>query len=356
MKVGKWMRERRVGIRQVADEAGVSVATVSQVLNAVEGARISEETRRRVHATAERLCYVPNRMARGLRTQRSGTLGLISDQIATTPYAGLMILGAQQAALRHGFTLVLFNTERDPALEDREIRSLLQFQVDGILYATMYHRVVTLPPVLSSVPTVLLDCEAADLTVPAVVPHEVAGGRTAVEELLAHGHRRIGFATHSDNVPATAGRLQGYKEALAAAGIPFDPALVASDASEASGGYRASRVLLDQADRPTAIFCYNDRMAMGAYRAAAELGLKIPTDLSIVGFDNQEIIAAGLHPDLTTVALPHNEMGAWAVNTLAAMLSHDDAPSAPYPVLMDCPLVRRSSVAPPSRSAATQRH
>jgi LacI family transcriptional regulator len=338
------MRQNPVGIKQVAGEAGVSVATVSQVLNAVEGARISEDTRARVHATAERLGYVPNRMARGLRTRRTETLGLISDEIATTPYAARMILGAQEAALRHGFTLVLFNTDRDPAVEDRDIRNLLQYQVDGIIYATMYHRVVTLPTALRGVPTVLLDCESDDAAVPAVVPDEVAGGRAAVEELLAHGHRRIGFATNSEPVPATAGRLQGYQDALSAAGIRFDPALVVSDESESGGGYRASRALLERVDRPTALFCFNDRMAMGAYRAAAELGLKIPTDLSIVGFDNQEVIAAGLFPDLTTITLPHHAMGAWAVDTLIPLLSGESPATVAAPLRMDCPLVRRSSV------------
>lgn len=341
------MRPQAVGIKQVASEAGVSAATVSQVLNAVDGARISDETRARVHATAKRLGYVPNRMARGLRTQRSRTLGLVSDEITTTPYAGRMILGAQEAALRHGFTLVLFNTERDPAVEETDIRNLLQYQVDGVLYATMFHRVVTLPKALRGVPTVLVDCESADPTVPAVVPDEVGGGRAAVQELLAHGHRRIGFAINQDPVPATPGRLQGYREALAAAGVPFDPSLVIADESESGGGYRATRALLERADRPSAVFCFNDRMAMGAYRAAAELGLRIPADVSVVGFDNQEVIAAGLFPDLTTVALPHHAMGAWAVDTLIPLISGELSSPVPAPLTMACPLVRRSSVAPP---------
>lgn len=342
------MRQQAVGIRQVAGEAGVSVATVSQVLNAVEGARISDETRARVHATAKRLGYVPNRMARGLRTQRSRTIGLISDEITTTPYAGQMLLGAQEAALRHGFTMVLFNTERDPAVEDRDIRDLLQYQVDGILYATMFHRVVTVPAALRGVPTVLVDCESADPSIPAVVPDEVAGGRAAVDELLANGHRRIGFATNLEPVPATAGRLQGYREALSAAGVPFDPSLVVADESESGGGYRASRALLERADGPSAIFCFNDRMAMGAYRAAAELGRRIPADLSVVGFDNQEVIAAGLFPDLTTVALPHHAMGAWAVDTLLPLLTGETSAPVDAPLRMACPLIRRSSVARPS--------
>lgn len=340
------MSSQKVGIRQVAAEAGVSVTTVSHALNDIEGTRVSEETRARVREAARRLGYVPNRLARGLRLQRSGTLGLISDQIATTPYAGRLILGAQEAALRHGFTLVLFNTDSDPEVEEREIATALQYQADGILYATMYHRIVEIPEALEAVATVVVNSESSDPKVPSVAPDEHAGAQAAVGELIAHGHERIGFVTNADQVPATWGRLTGYNAALKEAGLQPDPSLVVSDVSEASGGYRASKALLERPDRPTALFCYNDRMAMGAYRAAAEVGLRIPEDVSVVGFDNQEIIADGLFPSLTTVALPHYEMGAWAVEKLLTQLQGvTQKPTAP--LLMDCPLIRRSSVTKP---------
>ena len=341
------MKKHGVGIREVAEAAGVSVTTVSHVLNSVPGARVSDDTRRRVQAAASQLGYAPNRMARGLRRQSSGTLGFISDNIATTPHAGRLILGAQEAAVRHGFTLVLFNTDRDPVVEERDLQTLLQFQVDGVVYATMYHRVVSVPPVLHTVPAVLLDAVADDDSLPTTVPDEVQGGRAAVEELLVAGHRRIGFVTNVDDIPATRGRLRAYRECLEAAGLAFDPSLVVSEPSEAAGGYRAARLLLTRPDRPTALFCYNDRMAMGAYRAAAELGVRIPADLSVVGFDNQELIAENLYPGLTTVALPHYEMGAWAVDTLAQLVAGDPPPQEGT-LRMPCPLVRRDSVAAPA--------
>jgi LacI family transcriptional regulator len=198
---------------------------------------------------------------------------------------------------------------------------------------------------------VLLDASSTDPRYPSVVPDEVGGGRAAVQELLDAGHRRIGFTTNIDDIPATHGRLVGYRQALADAGIPVRPDLVVIEESDTPGGYRAALQLLRRSDRPTGLFCFNDRMAMGAYRAAHELGLRIPQDVSVVGFDNQELIADGLFPGLTTVALPHYEMGAWAVNTMIDML--DKAQPArrrrrrPSQTTMECPIVRRDSVAAP---------
>jgi LacI family transcriptional regulator len=168
-----------------------------------------------------------------------------------------------------------------------------------------------------------------------------------VAELLGPGHTRVGFVTNVDDIPATHGRLEGYRAALGNAGIAFDEALVIPEESEASGGYRAARRLLEGRQPPTGLFCFNDRMAMGVYRAADELGLRIPADVSVVGFDNHEYIAEGLYPGLTTMALPHYEMGAWAVDRLLGLLDDpgDTAPAPPK--LMPCPLVRRASVAPP---------
>lgn len=337
-------------IRDVAARAGVSATTVSHVLNKVPSARISEETRQRVRQAAAALGYAPSRIAQGLRLQRSQTLGLLGDEIATTPYAGRIILGAQEAASAHGWVLMLMNTGNDPEVERRELRALLQHQVDGVVYATMYHRQVRLPPELAGVPVVLLDARCDDPTIPAVVPDEADGGYRAVRELITYGHRVIGFLTNRDDIPATRGRLLGYRNAFTEAGLAYRPDLVVPEHSDTAGGYRAALALLGRAERPTALFCFNDRMAMGAYRAAAELGLAIPTDLSVISYDNQELIADGLHPGLTTMALPHYEMGTWAVNTMIELLTAPDAADARparWPVLMPCPIVRRQSVAPP---------
>ncbi|HKG51262.1 MAG TPA: LacI family DNA-binding transcriptional regulator [Actinomycetales bacterium] len=332
-----------ITMAELARAAGVSMATASRALS--DHPKVAPATRARVQAVASDLGYVHNSVARTLRTNRSYTLGLVSDQIATTPYAGRIILGAQEAAARQGWLLLLLNSGGDPQLERREIQTLLQRQVDGLLYAAMYHQVVTPPAALAQVPSVLLDARSDDASLPSVVPDEVGGARAAVAELLRHGHRRIGFVTHGDDIPATHGRLRGYQKALLAAGVPVDPSLVAVGPSTPQGGYPAALALLDRPDRPSALFCFNDRMAMGAYQAAAALGLRVPEDVSVIGFDNQESVADALRPGLTTMALPHYEMGVWAVEVVLARV-HDAAAPVEHAVL-PCPLVVRESVAAP---------
>jgi LacI family transcriptional regulator len=175
----------------------------------------------------------------------------------------------------------------------------------------------------------------------------------ATQELLRHGHRRVGFITNIEDVPATRGRLRGYRDALRDAGIDYRNDAVASDVSETPGGYRTALQLLARPNRPTAVFAYNDRMAMGLYRAARELDLEIPRDLSVISIDNQEIIADGLHPGLTSMALPHYEMGAWAVQHLIALLRTPEGELVPQPEhkILSCPIVRRGSIAAPPRNS-----
>jgi LacI family transcriptional regulator len=343
------VKASRATIQDVATLAGVSVTTVSHVLNRVETARVSEATRQRVEGAAADLGYSPNGLARGLRRQRSQTLALLSDRIATTPFAGGIILGAQEKAAELGWILMLYGTGDDPEVEQREIRTLLQYQVDGVLYATWYHRRVTVPAGLARVPVVLLDCTSDDPRMTSVVPDEYRAGYEATQELLRHGHRRIGFVTNIEDVPATRGRLRGYQDALKDGGVEYQEDLVASDVSETHGGYRTALQLLAQPARPTAIFAYNDRMAMGLYRAAREVGLDIPKDLSVISIDNQEIIAEGLYPGLTTMALPHYEMGAWAVQQLISRLGNEQQNGLrePAQAVLACPIIRRGSVAAP---------
>ena len=255
-----------------------------------------------------------------------------------------MLLGAQEAAAENGWVLMIVNTSSDSELEDRGIEAFLQHRVDGIIYARMYHQVVELPESLRGVPTVLLDASSAADGISSVVPDEEEAACTAVEHLVAAGHRRIGYLSNEDDIPATHGRLAGYISTLAAHGIDFDESLVTTTGSTTAPGREAAASLLALPERPTALFCFNDRMAMGAYQAAQAAGLRIPEDLSVVSIDNFELVADALLPGLTSIALPHYEMGRWAIERLAAELAGEGEPEQ---IRMHCPLVPRQSVGPP---------
>ncbi len=254
-------------------------------------------------------------MARSLRTQRSMTLGMVSDEIATTPHAGQMIQAVQEVAAKHGCVVLFVNTGSDPELKRQSIDNLTDRQIDGLLFATMYHQKITVPRLPASLPFVLLDARPSnDAHTPpssSVTPDEAGGAMTAVNHLIDVGHRRIGFLNNSDPVPAASERLDGYRRALANSDISFDASLVlATPDRSPSTTKKVALTLLSRDDRPTAVFAYNDRMAVGLYQAAWALNLEIPHDLSVVGFDNQRLIIDCREPELTTIQLPHYEMGA----------------------------------------------
>ncbi len=343
-------RLRRARMSDVARAAGVSTTTVSLVLNDKAGSSIPDITKERVLEASRALGYRTNAVARNLRRQSSETIGLISDTIASTPYAGLMIRGADQVAAAAGMTLMIINTERDPDVEARAIDSLLARQVDALIYASMWHQIVEPPPELREIPSVLLDARSEGSTDSWVVPDEELGGYTATTHLIEHGHRRIGYIHERNVYPAQPERFAGYRRALDEHGIEFDPALVAVDMNDPFGGTAATARLLALPEPPTAIQCYTDRMAMGAYRAIRHAGLSIPGDISVIGFDNQDQIAPWLEPTLTTMQLPHEAMGRWAVGHLLRVLNGEA--HGPAQVRMECPLVERGSVASPGRSRA----
>jgi LacI family transcriptional regulator, galactose operon repressor len=334
--------KRAPTMNDVARLAGVSQTTVSFVVNKTPNVSIPEETRERVLAAVEKLGYRPNALAQGLRMQRSNIIGFITDEIAITPHAGKTIEGAQDVAWENDQILVLVNTKSNRQIEETAVEMLLERQVEGILYATMYHRRVRVPDALREVPTVLLDCFVEDGSFPSVVPDEFNGGRTATEHLLKKGHRRIGYLNNVDSIPATLGRFEGYQAALAAYDIPYDGRLVCVEQSDSGGGYRSALQLIQQPDPPSALFCFNDRMAMGAYDALRKLNLRIPEDVAVMGFDNQELIAAYLFPPLSTMELPHYQMGAWAVHYLLKMIENPGEVS-PVQQKIEARLVERAS-------------
>jgi LacI family transcriptional regulator len=336
---------RRARMSDVAARAGVSTTTVSMVLSGKAGSSIPDVTKARVFEASRELGYRANAIARNLRSQTSDTIGLISDVIASTPYAGDMIRGADQVAAAAGKTLMIVNTERDPEVEARAIDSMLARQVDAIVYATMWHRIVEAPPGLREAHHVFLDSRTTDPRDSWVVPDDERGGYTATRHLIEAGHRRIGYIREGNEYPADPERLAGYRRALEEHGIAFDERLIAIERNDPFGGTAATARLLELDVPPTAIQCFTDRMAMGAYRAIRRAGLSVPNDISVIGYDNQAQIAPWLDPPLTTVQLPHEAMGRWAVEHLLRVLSGTS--EGPRQQRMECPLVVRESVAPP---------
>ena len=330
----------------VAREAGVSQATVSLVLNDVAGSGIADSTALRVRETAARLGYRHNAMARGLKLQRSDTIGFISDNITTTPFAAGLVEGAQHGARETGKHLLIVNVEYRPersnaAAMEEAIGEAMERRVDGIVYASMFHRIIDIPESLHEVPSVLLDAQAHDGSLPSVVPDDLGAAKDLTLHLLELGHRSIVHLSRSPGPSAVDLRRNGFIAAHEEVGVaPIPGAIVECEVSTPSA-YRAGLDILAAPDRPTAVFCFNDRMAWGMYQAAAALGLRIPDDVSIVGFDDVPLVAPVLRPGLTTARLPHVEMGRWAVNRV--LKTHIE----PEHEVLPCPLIVRESAAPP---------
>lgn len=339
---------KRVTMTDVAQLAGVSQSTVSVVLNGTADIKISRATRRRVTEAVQSLGY---RHQKSLPRGGAGIrqIALIFDQIATSPEPVVSFDGAREEAWKTGHVVAAYQTLNDPDMEPRTIEAVLRNRVDAVIYGTVMTRQVKVPEVLYSagVPVVLLNCFSHDRRFPSVVPAEVVGGHSATQALLDAGHRRIAHITGEMWMDAARDRLRGYREALAEADIAYAPELVCEGNWLTSAGYEQTKVLLALDHPPTAIFCANDRMAVGCYEAIKEQGLHIPEDISVIGYDDEEV-SRHLSPQLTTLVLPHNAMGRWAVEVA---LGGGGAPGEKYPIVkLECPLIERDSVAQPSVS------
>lgn len=329
-------------IQDIAHLAGVGPGTVSRVLN--DHPNVSRKTREKVLAVINRMEYRPSFSARHMRTQRSHLIGFLNDEVATTPHAGDIIQGAQDIAWENGRFLMVISTGGNLERAEAAVEALLERDVEGIIYASMYHREIVLPNNADSVPMVLANCYDNGRKVPSVVPDEHGGGYNATKALLSKGHRRIGFINVypiEPGIPASIGRLAGYRQALLDGGAGYDETLVRFGFGHAESGYLLALELMRLREPPTALFCGNDRTAMGAYNALHELGLSIPKDVAIIGFDNQEIIATALRPPLTTMQLPHYQMGRWAIERV--LMGTNSTSSADQHVL-PCPIVERQSL------------
>jgi LacI family transcriptional regulator len=346
MAVGKRLKvERKVTMADVAKAAHCSQATVSLVLNNVTDVKISAELRRRVIEAARTLGYGGSPLIRrpALSGLVGGSIGFLVDQLGTTPEAIHAIDGATEEIIGDNVTLLVSQTLGNPAQEERALQHMLRSGVQGVIYFSVFTRMVDARPTLLElpVPVVLLNCYTSANVWPAIVPDEAAGGYRATRHLIERGHSQIATIVGERFMEAAIDRLNGYRRALNEAGIAYDKSMVVDGDWTMSSGYDATRRLLTLADRPTAIFCQNDKMAMGCYAAAKEAGLTIGDDLSIVGYDDDEI-SRHLQPQLTTLDLPHRAMGAWAARKMTDIVSGSSGNNEP--VKLECTLIERMSV------------
>ncbi len=324
----------------VAARAGVSQATVSLVLNGSPGARLSESTRERVREAARELGYTLARRGPP-RVQEARQIGFVADELTSDPWMSLAFDGAREKALEAGVNVTLAVTRGEDDVRDATFRLFDSPGVLGIIYGTILTRRVEPPRILFETPSVLLNCYDAGRELPSVLPGDMLGGRTATERLIQGGRTRIALINGEDGLDASRDRLRGYRQALSSNDIPFDPALVFPGNWEPSSGYEGTRHLMSLPNPPDAIFCANDMMAVGCYEALKEFGLRIPDDVSVVGFDDREI-AQFMRPPLTTLILPQYEMGAIAAELLIDLSGGLE--SRHNQIKVECALVERESV------------
>ena len=307
----------RVTMADVAREADVSLMTVSRVIN--NKGDVSSTTRQRVLEVIEQLGYRPSSIARGLATHRTRTLGLVIPDVAN-PFFSDVARGAEHVAYAEGYNVFLCNTEEDPQRELAVLQSLEEKRVDGVVLCSSrldddeLHTVVTRHPAVVLVNR-RIEPASEDDGIGIVVLEDAAGGRIATQHLLDSGHRAIGLLAGPPASRSGRLRAEGYRTALAAAHLPYNPTWVIPCPASVDGGHETARNLLTAEPGLTALFCYNDLVAVGALQACTDLGRRVPGDLAIVGFDDI-LLAALVTPPLTTCRVPRYDLGAQAMQLL----------------------------------------
>ena len=343
---------RRVRAADVAAAAGVSTTAVSFVLNGRDDGNISQSTKKRILDAAELLGYKPHHVAQSLRSRTTHSIGLVTDAVASSPFGGRILAAATERAEAHGHVMLVMDLHSQDTREPAAFRELERRQVDALIYASMGFRVLDGIPD-THLPIVLANCTSYRDDELSVYPDDANGATQALEHLADIGHRRITMVSGHWEPHSTGnkrGNISGpirrdaFLHAARQRGVE---ALVVESGWEINDGYRAAMQAMDcPADqRPTALFVVTDRAAMGAMLAAAQLGLAVPDDVSIVGFDDQETVAAFTVPPLTTIALPHAKMGDQSVLLALAAAAGEEIhqPRRALP----CELLIRESTAPP---------
>jgi DNA-binding LacI/PurR family transcriptional regulator len=331
-------------IKDVARESGVNISTVSRALN--NGYGVNDQTREHVISVAARLNYRPNRIARGLATGRSHSLGLIISDIRN-PFFAEVARGAEDAARVGNSDLVLCNSDLDADKQMQYVHSLLEKRIDGIMMnsVSMLSREQQAHLANSAVPIVLLNRPASNHTFSTVCADNEGGGALAAQYLLGLGHRKIAHITGPRQHGNLSDRARGFVRALQSAQKPVQP-VVLHGKFNFDGGIELGRKLLDKHPEVTAIFAANDVMALGVVRAVLDRGLRIPEDLSLIGFDNIEFSMV-VHPPLTTIHQPKYEMGAAAVDILLR-LARDKEKQIPEHRRLGVELIERDSCQQPA--------
>ncbi|KQS75204.1 LacI family transcriptional regulator [Rhizobium sp. Leaf384] len=331
----------------IAVACGVSQATVSLVLNNAPGTRISSATRDAVMTKAAEIGYTTVHR----RPDRRPVIAMIINDVTSSPHVAGLIDGVTESANERGLLVSIMPTGGDSDAEQAVLDHLAAMPIAGVIYARLITQQINIPPGLLNVPTVLLNCYTGDRSIPSVVPGDLVAGQTSALLLIKAGHRRVGYIGGEDTIEAARERIKGYRRALMMHDIALDPAIVFKGGWTIRGGYDAFKSIMMVPDPPTAICCFSDRTAMGVYAAAAELGLKIPEDISVVGFDN-ETYTADMVPPLTTMELPHSEMGRYAAEHLADLLASPRKTSRNFQVKIECELIERQSVKVLDRTGA----
>jgi LacI family transcriptional regulator len=321
-------------------------------------APVNARTKEAVEAAIRQLGYVPSSAARAMRSQRTGLVGLVTGAISGPQASGRatglpdlqIVQGIQSALGRGGLTLLISDTGGDARRTPQLLRTLREHRVEGFFYVAGYHQRIEVETVAEAERVVLVNA-FDDAGTPCVLPDDRQGERELVAALIAEGHRRIGFLTLPPSLVAYHLRLEGYRQALAEAGIAWDPALVVdADRDGAPEERVAIQVALDAMlalpDPPTVVCCGNDRMAVTVYGVLRSRGIAVPQEMSVAGFDDYRVISETLYPQLTTMELPYFSMGEAAARLMLNELRGGEAVAQGTCVLVQGGLRWRASVVP----------
>lgn len=305
--------KNRPTMRDVAKTTGFSVNTVSRALN--HKPDVNEETRKTIVEAATKMGYRPNKLARSLRSNKTHTIGVIVADIAN-PYFGALVKGVEKEARKRHYSVILLNTDEDYERESEAIQVVLEERVDGIIISPTQKETGTIKNLLQlGIPFVLFGRRFSDLETNYVVTDDVHGGFLATEHLISLGHRRIGMINGPIHISSAKERFQGYREALGRYGLKQEQSLVTAGAVTMEDGYEVAESLLNKNPRPTAIFAFSDFVSFGVMKAIREVGLKVPEDISVVGYDDNQFASCSETP-LTTIHIPKEELGINAAKVL----------------------------------------